>query len=360
MSAGYAERLKEYPNKGVCGLPEKYDSQQIFASKMDRLAQLIKQSNYTVVLTGAGISTSSGIPDFRGPSGIWTKEERERKKKKKKKKNNRGGERASIGGGDNEVTDNTDNSMNARIPRKRKSSEMQEDMTKKFISFEKALPTYTHRVLTHLILHPPLKQSRNNNSEGGNNSNDGANRTYLHHIVTQNIDGLHCKTDLPRDKISILHGDIFKEVCDTCGAEHVREKEIQSIGLKHTGRLCTLGGSPPGSCPGKLKDTLLDWEDDLPQTDWMRAETECSKADLVVCLGTSLRIEPAAGLCEYPELWPIPKEKKALGYAIVNLQETPYDEDAELVVRAKVDDVMKGLMERLGYEYNWDAIVIDD
>mmetsp|Transcript_27600 Transcript_27600/g.58975 ORF Transcript_27600/g.58975 Transcript_27600/m.58975 type:complete len:315 (-) Transcript_27600:197-1141(-) len=268
--------------------------------------------------------------------------------------------------------------------RKRKQKDDMDDMDDKpkFKSFGDALPTYTHRALTHLILYSP--PTTNESSDESNNCKDDDNnnktqRTYLHHIVTQNVDGLHRKTNLPRNKMSVLHGCIFTEICDTCNTEHVRKHEIQSIGLKHTGEKCSLGGTPVGTCPGKLKDTLLDWEDDLPQIDWDRAQDECSKADLVLCLGTSLRIEPAASLCTYPTTYPTAtaagagasssdggvggkkkrkgKQKETkLGYVIVNLQQTPYDDGAALVVRAKVDDVMKGLMEKLGYGYNWDAI----
>jgi NAD-dependent SIR2 family protein deacetylase len=60
------------------------DTPRALASKIDTLAKLIRQSSHTVVLTGAGVSTSAGIPDFRGPNGIWTREQRERKKKGKK------------------------------------------------------------------------------------------------------------------------------------------------------------------------------------------------------------------------------------------------------------------------------------
>ena len=152
--------------------------------------------------------------------------------------------------------------------------------------------------------------------------------------------------------------------------------------------------SSPCPCPGKLKDTLLDWEDDLPQLDWARAEYECHRADLILCLGTSLRIEPAGSLCTYPNNNHInsnkskkekEKEKKTkkkktntenkvddddhhhhhhhhhhhqlqpqpLGYVIVNLQPTPYDDGAALVIRAKVDDVMREVMKKLGYGEDW-------
>ena len=483
-------------SQGVCGLPENYDSQRAFTYKVEKLSQLIQQSKYTVVLTGAGISTSAGVPDFRGPNGIWTKEEEDRKRRvkrrrvegKKQKKNGmmnvNGSKEDSAKAKHNAVDEDcTDGSAQAddvngtningqssstdtsdTTIRKRKQETTfnknnnyngEESSTiatkkKKFTSFENALPTYTHRALTHLILHPPPPPSStdaaddasqesssddnddddneeeldNNNTttsnNNGNTDNDNNNnnniitqqqqtRTYLHHIVTQNVDGLHRKTNLPRKHMSVLHGCIFTEICDTCQTEHVSPTEIQSIGLKHTGRHCTLGGSPPGSCPGKLKDTMLDWEDELPIVDWNRAQEECARADLVVCLGTSLRIEPAAELCTYPMRYPgwtaaaeeaaaaegegreildnarkdygsdnnkkkkgrkkkknnnktsksnanqLIKKDNRLGYAVVNLQVTPYDDEAALVVRGKVDDVMKALMSKLGYNGDWEG-----
>mmetsp|Transcript_25820 Transcript_25820/g.54567 ORF Transcript_25820/g.54567 Transcript_25820/m.54567 type:complete len:393 (-) Transcript_25820:162-1340(-) len=383
MSAGYAERLSEYPDKGVCGLPENCDSERAFSSKLKKLAELIQQSNYTVVLTGAGISTSAGIPDFRGPNGIWTREQQEKQQQRQRQRQNKQSSKIEKkiakknddeNGTDGNCLPNREQSNDKSTDsspsnsRKRKQGELEPNATtandnietsKKFISFETASPTYTHRALTHLILHPPPLH------ENDGNKNEINRRTYLHHIVTQNVDGLHQKTNLPRENLSVLHGDIFTEICDTCHTEHVSATEIQSIGLKHTGRKCTLGGNPVGSCEGKLKDTLLDWEDDLPVIDWERAQMECYKADLVLCLGTSLRIEPAGGLCTYPTGSSYTKGKKKkkggtnnnnkVGYAIVNLQQTPYDEGAALIVRRRVDETMRGLMEILGYGCDWDA-----
>ena len=91
-----------------------------------------------------------------------------------------------------------------------------------------------------------------------------------------------------------------------------------------------------------LRDTILDWEDALPEDDWERAQDECEKSDLVLALGTSLRIEPAGSL---PTLG-----KK---FVIINKQDTPYDSSAELVIRANVEDVMQKVMNGLGFE-DWD------
>ncbi|KAA8587249.1 hypothetical protein FQN60_016695 [Etheostoma spectabile] len=76
MSVNYAAGLSPYADKGVCGLPETFDSPEEVKAKVETLAQLIKESQYLVVHSGAGISTAAGIPDFRGPKGVWTLEEK--------------------------------------------------------------------------------------------------------------------------------------------------------------------------------------------------------------------------------------------------------------------------------------------
>ena len=74
MSAGYNSGLSEYPNKGKLNLIESEDPEDVLQSKVDQLVKLIEQAKSIVFHTGAGISTSTGIPDFRGPKGVWTLE----------------------------------------------------------------------------------------------------------------------------------------------------------------------------------------------------------------------------------------------------------------------------------------------
>ncbi|XP_030220515.1 NAD-dependent protein deacylase sirtuin-6 [Gadus morhua] len=76
MSVNYAAGLSPYADKGVCGLPEKFDSPEELTGKVKILTEMIKKCEFLVVHSGAGISTASGIPDFRGPKGVWTMEEK--------------------------------------------------------------------------------------------------------------------------------------------------------------------------------------------------------------------------------------------------------------------------------------------
>jgi mono-ADP-ribosyltransferase sirtuin 6 len=109
---------------------------------------------------------------------------------------------------------------------------------------------------------------------------------------------------------------------------------VGTINFQKTGRLCT-----QGKCKGPLCDTLLDWESPLPEADWQRAQDECKKSDLCICLGTSLRIEPCGSL-------PLLAEK----FVIINKQVTPYDDKAALYIRTCVDDVMAYICDQLEVE----------
>ena len=290
---------------------------------MEKLTRLVLSAEHIVVMTGAGVSTSAGIPDFRGPRGIWTIEERG--KRRKKTRNNpvkpghgcKGDHGQSLSENDKPIGDALGSQL-FRKPSQSNSMEKTATVSPKrnrdddlpSPSFEFASPTFTHRAITTL-----------------------ASRGLVKFCITQNVDGLHRKSGLPRSKQSVLHGCIFTEKCNICQMEYFRDFDVGGVSFKKTGRKCT---KVPG-CAGDLHDTILDWEDPLPEDDWEKAQLHCKQADLVLALGTSLRIEPAGSL-------PLSAKR----FVIVNLQATPYDNDADLIIRAKVDDIMTLLMKSIG------------
>ena len=71
MSVNYASGLSPYDHKGKCGLPETFDDPQTLKEKIRILTEMVKSSKHVIFHTGAGISTSAGIPDFRGPKGMF-------------------------------------------------------------------------------------------------------------------------------------------------------------------------------------------------------------------------------------------------------------------------------------------------
>ncbi|KAL5706062.1 NAD(+)--protein-arginine ADP-ribosyltransferase [Ranunculus cassubicifolius] len=264
MSLGYAEKLSYKEDIGTVGMTENFDPHHVLQQKISELAALIQQSNHLVAFTGAGISTSCGIPDFRGPKGIWTLQ-----------REGKGIPEASL-------------------------------------PFHRAMPSLTHMALVELEKVGILK-----------------------FVISQNVDSLHLRSGIPREKLAELHGNSFMEVCPSCGIEYLRDFEIETIGLKETSRRCS-----DAKCCAKLKDTVLDWEDALPKKEMSQAEKHCKKADLVLCLGTSLQITPACNL-------PLRSIRGGGKMVIVNLQNTPKDKKASLVIHGRTDEVIAGVINLL-------------
>ncbi|XP_024160627.1 NAD-dependent protein deacetylase SRT1 isoform X2 [Rosa chinensis] len=160
----------------------------------------------------------------------------------------------------------------------------------------------------------------------------------LKFVISQNVDGLHLRSGISRKKLAELHGNSFMEVCPSCGIEYMRDFEVETIGLKETSRRCS-----DKKCGARLKDTVLDWEDALPSKEMNQAEKHCRMADVVLCLGTSLQITPACNL-------PLRSLRGGGKIVIVNLQKTPKDKKATLLLHGLVDKVISGVLDSLNLQ----------
>ncbi len=198
------------------------------------LADLIGAAHRVVVFTGAGISTESGIPDFRGPKGLW-------------------GKIKPI------YFDEFVASEDARL----------EDWRRRFAfrrQLERAEPNIAHRAIAKLVA-------------------DG--RVIA--VVTQNIDGLHQRAGVPSEHLVEIHGNATHATCLDCGERHEladMEEEIRRNGLAPTCR----------ACGGLVKAAVISFGQAMPVNAMMRAERAIERADLFVSVGSSLQVQPAASL----------------------------------------------------------------
>ncbi len=234
---------------------------------------LIQQAERILVLTGAGISTDSGIADYRGPNGIWTKNPR--------------AERMS----------NLQSYLGD--PELRKAA-WQTRLTSPLWDAE---PNAGHLALVALE-----DQGR------------------LDTLVTQNVDGLHQRAGSDPERVIEIHGTAHGAVCWSCG-----ETAPMPIVLE---RVRAGEDDPPcRTCGGILKSTTISFGQSLVAADLVRAEASARRADLVLAIGSTLAVYPAAGLV------PVALHNGA-SLVIVNADPTPFDASADIVLRGSISEVL--------------------
>ncbi len=109
-------------------------------------------------------------------------------------------------------------------------------------------------------------------------------------VVSQNVDGLHLRSGLDGNALAELHGNIFQERCAECDRVYFRNFDVGGCGFRETPRACD------APCGGRLVDMVLDWQDPLPVHELQLAKRHSLLADLSIALGTSFRVQPAAGI----------------------------------------------------------------
>jgi NAD-dependent deacetylase len=202
-------------------------------SEIDRLREMIEGARRIVAFTGAGISTESGIPDFRSPGGIWTKYQ----------------------------PIYFDDFMASEEMRR-------ESWRRKFATDEtmvKAEPNAGHRALARLV-----EQGR------------------MTAIITQNIDGLHQRSGVPASKIIELHGNTTYATCLDCGQRYELASIKKALEGKGTLPICE-------KCDGIVKTATISFGQAMPEIQMARAQDETQNCDLFIVLGSSLVVYPAAG-----------------------------------------------------------------
>lgn len=167
---------------------------------------------------------------------------------------------------------------------------------------------------------------------------------YLKYIISQNVDGLHRKSGIPYDNIAELHGNTNLEVCTKCQTGYMRDYRVrnaQKCKDHKTGRFCD-----DEKCKGALKDTIINFGENLNEMILNLGYAHGYEADLMLCLGSSMRVQPAANMAEVVATRPKNKGK----IVIVNLQKTPMDPFAYMNIHCKIDQFFEILMSKLGLE----------
>lgn len=236
-------------------------------SKIETLKSWIEQAHRAIFFGGAGVSTESGIPDFRSVDGLY-----------------------------HQKFDYPPETIISRSFFDRRPEEFFKFYREKMLllGFE---PNVTHRVLARL------------EQEG-----------HLAAVVTQNIDGLHQKAGSRR--VFELHGSVLRNYCMRCGraypATFIRD--------------CP--GVPRCDCGGIVKPDVVLYEEPLDEKTLTGAVKAISRADLLIVGGTSLTVYPAAGLLRY---------YGGDRLVLINRDETPYDNEASLVLHESLGEVFSRL-----------------
>jgi NAD-dependent deacetylase len=244
--------------------------------RIDDVRRRIDAAERVVVLTGAGISTESGIPDFRGPRGVWTR--------------NPAAEKQSTIQNYLAEPEVRKAAWRARVDSPAWTAE----------------PNVGHRALVAL-----------------------ERRGKLHALVTQNIDELHQRAGSSPAKVVEVHGSMRRVMCWECGRRAPMEEALARVRAGENDPPCP-------HCGGIQKSDTISFGQALVPEVIDRALRAAGEADLLLAIGTTLQVQPVAGMV------PIAARAGA-DIVIVNDQPTAMDAIADVVVRAQIGEVLAAI-----------------
>ena len=243
-----------------------------------KLQNLIKNSKNLVFFTGAGISTNSGIPDFRGPKGVWKTA--------------------------------TPIYFQDFITSKEKRIESWDRKFSNELSMDSAKPNNGHFKLAEII-----------------------NRKDETHLITQNVDNLHQESGIDNSKITELHGNATYAKCLDCSKRY----ELDSIKEDF---LTTKEPPVCNECMGVIKTATISFGQAMPEDEMMVAANMTEACDLMIVLGSSLTVYPAAA---FPEK--VASSGRPL--VIINREPTLLDNQAFLRIGEGIGKTMSSVVDEI-------------
>ncbi|MCU1456844.1 MAG: NAD-dependent protein deacetylase, family [Actinomycetia bacterium] len=207
-------------------------------AELDKIAGWLRNARRVTVLTGAGISTESGIPDFRGPNGVWTK---------------------------NPAAEKTATLQYYMSDPEVRRTAWQNRINSGMWSAE---PNAAHRALVEL-----------------------ERKDRLDTLVTQNIDGLHHAAGQSPAIVVEIHGNVREAKCMTCDWRGPMHDTLERVRAGEDDPECL-------HCGGILKSATISFGENLVAADLQRSQLEAGRADVFLAIGTSLAVYPAAALPE--------------------------------------------------------------
>lgn len=244
-------------------------------TSVETARRLVASASRIVGFTGAGISTESGIPDFRSPGGVWA---------------------------ENRIVD-----------------------FQEFVSSEAGRIEYWRQ---KSLAWPAMRDARPN---AGHDAFFELHRQgRLDALITQNIERLHQRSGIPAEKVFELHGTTTEAACLTCGARITSDEACRRIEAGEKAPRCR-------ECRGFLKPATISFGQAMPQEVLERSVAAAEACDLMLAVGSSLVVEPAAS---------IPRVARFAGarLVIVNRDPTPLDRIADAVVRGEIGVVLPALV----------------